>query len=89
MSSDAKAEPESGVKDDGLAQVVDSLRKKFPDVAEAVIAAHVEAASAPMAGAPIQEYVPVLVEHQVHVHLNERDHDAEAPDTDSDSGTTN
>ncbi len=59
-------------------EVVDSLSKKFPDVAESVITAHVEEALAPMVDAPIQEYVSVLVEHQVQTHLIESHQDAEA-----------
>jgi hypothetical protein len=63
--------------DDDLAQVVGSLSRKFPDVAEAAIAEQVEQARAPLADAPIQDFVPVLVEHVVQVHLNEVDQTAD------------
>jgi hypothetical protein len=71
MSSDPDTE-------DAMARVVDNLTKKFPDVAEDVVAEHVNQAHAPMVEAPLQEYVPVLVEHQAKVTLNELTHDADA-----------
>jgi hypothetical protein len=70
---------EPSVDDDhGLATVVDSLTKKFPDIPQAVIADAVSEAHTPMAEAPIQEYVSVLVEHQAQVRLNELEHDAQS-----------
>ena len=73
MSSEPNAE------DDDLSNVVDSLVKKFPDVQRDVVAEAVDDAHAPMVGAPIQEYVSVLVEHQAQVHLNELEHEHDAP----------
>jgi hypothetical protein len=71
-------EPKS---EDDLDVVKASLTKKFPDVDEAVIAEAVTQAHAPLTEAPIQEFVPVLVEHQAQVRLNEFEND-----TPSDSG---
>jgi hypothetical protein len=73
MSSDTEStgNVESTHDDDRLTTVVDSLARKFPDVPESVITEYVDEAHAPMIGAPIQEYVPVLAEHQAQVRLNE------------------
>jgi hypothetical protein len=68
-------DPNAG--DDDLPVVVDSLAKKFPDIDRDVVAETVDDAHAPLLDAHIQEYVPVLVEHQAQVRLNELEHEHE------------
>jgi hypothetical protein len=56
--------------DDPLTQVVDDLHKQFPAVDREIIAAHVRQAHAQMDSAPVQDYVPVLVQHQARLSLD-------------------
>jgi hypothetical protein len=50
-----------------LAETVRDLGKRFPDVPDSVIAEHVHQAHARLTGAPVRDYVPVLVERQARL----------------------
>ena len=52
-----------------LTQIVGDLRTQFPTVAPETITEHVRRAYARMDSAPVQDYVPVLVQRQARLSL--------------------
>ena len=57
-------ESEESTESDVLLQIVGDLQAQFPALAREVIAEHVHRAYARMDSAPVQDYVPVLVQRQ-------------------------
>lgn len=62
-----KVSDESTAESEGLAEAIRELGIKFPDLPDSVIAEHVHRAHARLAGAPVRDYVPVLVQRQARV----------------------
>ena len=60
---------EESTESDALRQIVGELRAQFPTVAQEVILEHVRRAHARMDAAPVQDYVPVLVQRQARLSL--------------------
>ncbi|MCM4084172.1 three-helix bundle dimerization domain-containing protein [Paractinoplanes hotanensis] len=63
MSDETTGESEA------LAETVHDLTKIFPNVAESVITEHVHQAHTRLHGAPVRDYVPVLMRRQARVTL--------------------
>jgi hypothetical protein len=56
-----------------IEELLDRLRGAYPDVPAETVGTAVRAAQAELAGNPIRDFVPVLVEHGARERLRPRD----------------
>jgi hypothetical protein len=61
--------PAPAAEAQAVGRVAEALRTRFPQVPAEAIAAKVRSAHDEFAGAPIREFVPVLVERRVRAEL--------------------